>query len=98
MAGSTYPICSRCFANFPMCLWSRSPTPSADPCCRSIGWVPCITALPRDLFHAELQPRGGYLAFLGRISAEKRPDLAIEIAIQAGLPLKIFAKVDEADE
>ena len=40
---------------------------------------------------------GGYLAFLGRISPEKRPDRAIEIAKRAGLPLKIAAKVDAAD-
>jgi glycosyltransferase involved in cell wall biosynthesis len=39
----------------------------------------------------------GYLAFLGRISPEKRPDLAIKIARMAGMPLKIAAKVDEAD-
>ena len=41
---------------------------------------------------------GGYLAFLGRISAEKRPDRAIRIARAAGIPLKIAAKVDEVDE
>jgi glycosyltransferase involved in cell wall biosynthesis len=41
--------------------------------------------------------RGGYLAFLGRISPEKRPDLAIEAAKRAGLPLKIAAKVDPVD-
>ena len=40
---------------------------------------------------------GGYLAFLGRISPEKRPDRAIEIAKRAGIPLKIAAKVDAAD-
>lgn len=40
---------------------------------------------------------GKYLAFLGRISPEKRPDRAIEIAKAAGLPLKIAAKVDHAD-
>ncbi len=40
---------------------------------------------------------GGYLAFLGRISPEKRPDRAIEIATRVGLPLKIAAKVDKAD-
>jgi glycosyltransferase involved in cell wall biosynthesis len=40
---------------------------------------------------------GGYLAFLGRISPEKRPDLAIAIAKRAGIPLKIAAKVDAAD-
>jgi glycosyltransferase involved in cell wall biosynthesis len=41
---------------------------------------------------------GRYLAFLGRISPEKRPDRAIEIAIRAGVPLKIAAKVDKADQ
>jgi glycosyltransferase involved in cell wall biosynthesis len=40
---------------------------------------------------------GGYLAFLGRISPEKRPDLAILAARQAGVPLKIAAKVDPVD-
>lgn len=40
---------------------------------------------------------GGYFAFLGRISPEKRPDRAIEIATRSGLPLKIAAKVDRAD-
>src|SRR5207248_2458532 len=41
-------------------------------------------------------PRG-YLAFLGRISPEKGPNLAIEIAARSGMPLKIAAKVDNAD-
>jgi glycosyltransferase involved in cell wall biosynthesis len=40
---------------------------------------------------------GGYLAFIGRICPEKRPDWAIEIARRAGLPLAIVAKVDRAD-
>jgi glycosyltransferase involved in cell wall biosynthesis len=40
----------------------------------------------------------GYLLFVGRISPEKRPDRAIEIARHAGLPLKIAAKVDNADK
>ncbi|WP_119458714.1 glycosyltransferase family 4 protein [Rhodospirillaceae bacterium SYSU D60014] len=40
----------------------------------------------------------GYLAFLGRISPEKGPDAAIRIARAAGLPLRIAAKVDEADQ
>jgi glycosyltransferase involved in cell wall biosynthesis len=39
----------------------------------------------------------GYLAVLGRISPEKRVDLAIEIATRSGWPLKIAAKVDPAD-
>jgi glycosyltransferase involved in cell wall biosynthesis len=54
--------------------------------------------LPVDLLTPNYQPRGGYLAFLGRISREKRPDRAIAIANALGLPLKIAAKVDKADE
>jgi glycosyltransferase involved in cell wall biosynthesis len=42
--------------------------------------------------------RGGYLAFLGRISPEKRVDRAIDIAKACGCPLKIAAKVDPADQ
>ena len=48
----------------------------------------------------ELTPRddvGDYLAFLGRISPEKRADRAIEVARRAGMPLRIAAKVDAAD-
>jgi glycosyltransferase involved in cell wall biosynthesis len=41
---------------------------------------------------------GGYFAFLGRISPEKRVDRAIEIATTLGVPLRIAAKVDAADE
>ena len=40
---------------------------------------------------------GKYLAFLGRVSPEKRPDRAIEIALRAGFPLKMAAKVDPVD-
>src|SRR5215470_8761557 len=40
---------------------------------------------------------GGYLAYIGRICPEKRPDWAIEIARRAGMPLMIAAKVDEVD-
>ncbi len=53
--------------------------------------------LPEDLYSPSPVP-GKYLAFLGRISPEKRPDRAIEIAKRAGIPLKIAAKVDKADQ
>jgi glycosyltransferase involved in cell wall biosynthesis len=53
--------------------------------------------LPRDLLPFNPAPNGGYLAFLGRISPEKRPDRAIEIAVRAGVKLKIAAKIDKAD-
>ena len=53
--------------------------------------------IPVDL-HRAGTGAGGYLAFLGRISPEKRPDRAIAIARALGIPLKIAAKVDRADE
>ncbi|MPZ78665.1 MAG: glycosyltransferase [Deltaproteobacteria bacterium] len=52
--------------------------------------------LPADLFACRDRP-GDYLAFLGRISPEKRPDRAIEIANRAGMKLKMAAKVDPVD-
>jgi glycosyltransferase involved in cell wall biosynthesis len=52
--------------------------------------------LDSSAFRFEPRP-GDYLAFLGRISPEKRPDRAIEIAKLAGVPLKIAAKVDPVD-
>ncbi len=52
--------------------------------------------LPGDLYHYA-RGDGGYLAFLGRISPEKRVDRAIAIAKRAKLPLKVAAKVDSAD-
>jgi glycosyltransferase involved in cell wall biosynthesis len=54
--------------------------------------------LPRDLLTPTLEPRGGYLAFIGRISPEKRVDRAIMIARAVGIPLRIAAKVDRVDE
>jgi glycosyltransferase involved in cell wall biosynthesis len=54
--------------------------------------------LPLDLLAPTYEPRGGYLAFLGRISPDKRPDRAIAVATALGLPLRIAAKIDKADE
>jgi glycosyltransferase involved in cell wall biosynthesis len=52
--------------------------------------------LPENLY--AFQPKAGrYLAFLGRISPEKRADRAIEIARRVGMPLRIAAKVDRVD-
>jgi glycosyltransferase involved in cell wall biosynthesis len=56
-----------------------------------------LHGLPQNLL-AKGPGRGGYLAFLGRISPEKAPDAAIRIAAKAGVPLKIAAKVDRVDE
>jgi glycosyltransferase involved in cell wall biosynthesis len=52
--------------------------------------------LPLDLYELK-KSHGTYLAFLGRISPEKRVDRAIEIAKSAKLKLKIAAKVDAVD-
>lgn len=53
--------------------------------------------MPGDLY--KFSPKSdGYLAFLGRISPEKRPDRAIEIALTLGKKLKMAAKVDAADK
>jgi glycosyltransferase involved in cell wall biosynthesis len=53
--------------------------------------------LPADRYRFRAEP-GSYLAFLGRISPEKRVDRAIEIAKQVGMPLKIAAKIDRVDK
>ncbi len=54
--------------------------------------------LPLNLHQPTFNPRGGYLAFLGRISPEKGVDRAIKVAQTLGIPLKIAAKVDRVDE
>jgi glycosyltransferase involved in cell wall biosynthesis len=54
--------------------------------------------IPVDLHQPIFHPHGGYVAFLGRMSREKRPDRAIAIARALGVPLKIAAKVDRSDE
>jgi glycosyltransferase involved in cell wall biosynthesis len=53
--------------------------------------------LPKELyqFHPEAKD---YVVFLGRVCPEKGVDRAIEIAIRAGMPLKIAAKVDAVDQ
>jgi len=62
-----------------------------------MNWVETIYhGLPRDLLRFSRGP-GKYLAFLGRISPEKRPDLAIEVARRVGIPIKLAAKVDVVD-
>jgi glycosyltransferase involved in cell wall biosynthesis len=68
----------------------RTPLPDAN-------WHGTVYhGLPKDLYAFHPRP-GSYLAFLGRISPEKRPDHAIEIAKRVGMPLRIAAKVDPAD-
>ncbi|GAC1664311.1 MAG: glycosyltransferase family 4 protein [Candidatus Acidiferrum sp.] len=71
-------------------LAQRKPLPWAN-------WVGNVYhGLPTQLYPFYPKP-GEYLAFLGRISPEKRVDRAIEIALGAGMQLKIAAKIDTAD-
>jgi len=68
----------------------RNPLPKND-------WQGTVYhGLPLDLYNAATSP-GTYLAFLGRISPEKRLDRAIEIAKRARMKLKVAAKIDAAD-
>ena len=69
----------------------RKPLPHAN----FIATIP--HGIPPDLHRASFD-QGSYIAFLGRISPEKRPDRAIRIARAAGIPRKIAAKVDKVDE
>jgi glycosyltransferase involved in cell wall biosynthesis len=57
---------------------------------------PVYHGLPPEVFRFQAKP-GNYLAFLGRISPEKGVEEAIEIAMRAGIPLKIAAKIEEKD-
>jgi len=89
------PPLYRAFPNMPFVSISnaqREPIPDTN----FIGTV--YHGLPPDLHGPNYDPRGGYVAFLGRISPEKGPDRAIAIARSLGLPLKIAAKIDKVDE
>jgi glycosyltransferase involved in cell wall biosynthesis len=69
----------------------RAPLPEAQ-------WVGTVYhGLPLDDI-ALGSGRGDYLLYLGRLSREKRPEAAIQIARRAGMRLIIAAKVDEADQ
>jgi glycosyltransferase involved in cell wall biosynthesis len=63
-------------------------------------WASWLTTVPHGIPEDLYEPcfsKGNYLAFLGRISPEKRVDRAIEIARRAGMPLRVAAKIDDAD-
>jgi glycosyltransferase involved in cell wall biosynthesis len=64
---------------------------------RFVNWIGNVYhGLPATNFNPGFGV-GKYLAFLGRISREKRVDRAVEIALRSGMPLKIAAKVDPSD-
>ena len=86
----------RTFTGMPLVSISdnqREPMPETS------NWLATIHhGLPKENCPFTAEQTGGYLAFLGRISPEKRPDRAIEMAKRSGVPLKIAAKVDKADK
>jgi len=91
--GDLKPFYSR-FSEMPLISISddqRKPLPHANFVATIYHGIPA--GLHRPSFE-----QGSYLAFLGRISPEKRPDRAIRIARAVGIPLKIAAKVDKVDE
>jgi glycosyltransferase involved in cell wall biosynthesis len=69
----------------------RTPLPQAN-------WLTTVHhGLPDDLLTPVKGVEQSYLAFLGRVSPEKRVDRAIRIAQAAGMKIKIAAKIDRAD-
>lgn len=68
----------------------RQPAPAAN-------WIGTVyNGTPKENYQFQASP-GNYLAFLGRISPEKGPERAIEIARRLGVPLKMAAKIDVVD-
>ena len=88
------PVIFREFSDMPLSSISfaqRKPVHWAN-------WVANVYhGLPLDKYELN-RATGKYLAFVGRISPEKRVDRAIRIALKAGMPIKIAAKVDKVDK
>lgn len=82
------------FRNMPLVSisdYQRTPLPPVN----FVGTV--YHGLPEQMIPYSAEG-GDYLAFMGRMSPEKRPDRAIAIALAAGVKLKMAAKVDKADQ
>jgi len=88
------PAVIRRFPNAPFISISenqRTPLPETN-------WLGTVYhGMPVDAPRPSLKP-GSYLAFLGRLTAEKGPEAAIRIARAAGLPLRIAAKVPRREQ
>jgi glycosyltransferase involved in cell wall biosynthesis len=62
-------------------------------------WLATVPhGLPPEDYTFSTSAQRTYLAFLGRLSPEKRPDLAIRLAQRARIPLRIAAKADDVDD
>ncbi|MDX8479582.1 glycosyltransferase family 4 protein [Mesorhizobium sp. VK24D] len=84
------------FPRFPMISISHSQKRGLP----DANWVATIHhGIPVDAYQPtyDLSGEEPYLAFLGRLSRDKRPDRAIEIARRCGLRLKLAAKIGDDD-
>jgi glycosyltransferase involved in cell wall biosynthesis len=84
------------FPRFPMISVSQSQRMGLA----SANWLATIHhGLPTEMYKPvfETSPGEPYLAFLGRMSRDKRPDRAIEIALRARVKLKLAAKIGDDD-
>lgn len=87
------PDIYRAFPHMPLVSISNSQRTPVPP----VNWMGTVYhGLPEKQLH-EGEGKGGYLAFLGRICAEKGPEEAVEIARRAGMKLRVAAKVDPVD-
>jgi glycosyltransferase involved in cell wall biosynthesis len=69
----------------------RLPLPGAH-------WLGTVAhGLPPARYPFTAHPAGRHLAFLGRMCPEKRPNVAVDLALRARVPLQVAAKVDAAD-
>jgi glycosyltransferase involved in cell wall biosynthesis len=88
------PDIYRAFPHMPLVSISNDQRKPVPP----VNWMGTVYhGLPEKLLK-EGPGDGGYLAFLGRICADKGPLQAIEIARRAGMKLKMAAKVDPVDQ
>lgn len=61
-------------------------------------WLATVPhGIPSHQYEFHERSNAGYLAFLGRLSPEKRPDVAIRLALRANVPLKISARLNAPD-
>jgi glycosyltransferase involved in cell wall biosynthesis len=82
------------FSNVPVISISNS---QREPLSQA-NWVSTIYhGLPDNLYKPILK-KENYLAFLGRISPEKGVDIAVEIAVKCGIPIKVSAKIEKSDK
>ena len=84
----------KCFSDHPMVSISDAQRAPLE----WLNWSATVHhGIPENLY-SFYEKRGSYLAFLGRVSPEKGLDRAVAIAKATGIPLKVAAKVDKADE